>query len=153
MFVKAELVKTTPEHAGYQELVKLLDADLRVRDGEDHAFYAQYNKSDSIRHVIVALINNKAVGIGAFKPYEEGVAEIKRMYVLPDQRGRGIARQVLAALESWVKEKNYQRCILETGIHQPEAISLYKSSGYTVIPNYGQYAGVDDSVCMEKIVS
>lgn len=147
------LVKTTPEHPGYKKLVPLLDADLRIRDGEDHAFYAQYNKSDSIRHVIVAIRNDIAVGIGAFKQYEEGVAEIKRMYVLPEQRGQGIARQVLHALEEWAKENNYRRCILETGVHQPEAIQLYKSSNYAVIPNYGQYAGVADSVCMEKLLA
>ena len=152
MVTELQLIKATTQHPGYQELVPLLDAELRVRDGEDHAFYAQYNKSDSIRHVVVAMLSENAVGIGAFKEYEKDVAEIKRMYVLPEYRGQGIAMQILATLESWIRENNYRRCILETGIHQPEAIRLYKKCGYTVIPNYGQYAGVDESICMEKFI-
>ena len=152
MVAELQLIKATTQHPGYQELVPLLDAELRVRDGDDHAFYAQYNKSDSIHHVIVAMLFENAVGIGAFKEYEKGVAEIKRMYVLPEYRGQGIAMQVLASLEEWARENNYPRCILETGIHQPEAIRLYKKCGYTVIPNYGQYAGVEESICMEKFV-
>jgi putative acetyltransferase len=146
------LIRTDASHADYQELVRHLDADLRIRDGEDHAFYAQFNKSDDIRHVILAYENDMAVGCGAIKAYTADTMEVKRMYVPPEMRGKGIAAAVLQALESWAGELGFRKCILETGIKQPEAIGLYKKCGYTVIPNYGQYAGVDNSVCFEKIV-
>ena len=76
--------------------------------------------------------------------------EVKLMYTAPEQRGQGIAGQVLGNLESWAHELGYARCLLETGIRQPYAIRLYEKHGYTRIPNYGQYAGVANSVCMEK---
>jgi GNAT superfamily N-acetyltransferase len=74
------------------------------------------------------------------------------MFVLPEYRGKGIAGAVLAELETWAADLGYARCILETGQMQPEAIRLYLKSGYAIIPNYGQYAGVENSVCMEKIL-
>ena len=72
------------------------------------------------------------------------------MFVLPEYRGRGIASAVLSELEAWARELGYTRCILETGKKQPEAIRLYQKSGYTIIPNYGPYEQVENSVCMEK---
>lgn len=134
-------------------LVTHLDKDLAIRDGEVyHEFYAQYNKSDDIKHVVVAYDGDEAVGCGAIKHYEDGVVEVKRMYVLSNQRGKGIAAQVLKELEQWAVELGYTKAILETGKKMPEAIGLYKKSGYVITPNYGQYAGVDDSVCFEKIL-
>jgi GNAT superfamily N-acetyltransferase len=76
--------------------------------------------------------------------------EIKRMYTLPESRGRGIAAKVLSDLENWTKELSFERCILETGKKQPEAIALYKKNGYKLIPNYGQYAEVENSLCFKK---
>jgi GNAT superfamily N-acetyltransferase len=78
------------------------------------------------------------------------VVEIKRMFVLPEHRGKGIAGQILQQLEIWAAEGNNSTCILETGKKQPEAIALYKKAGYKIIPNYGQYENVENSVCMEK---
>jgi len=144
------LIRTGSHHPDYQKLVALLDADLRVRDGDDHAFYAQFNKSDAIQHVILAYDGNQAVGCGALKHYESGTMEVKRMYVSESCRGKGIASTVLPALEQWAKELHAGRLILETGTMQPEAIALYKKQGYAVIANYGQYAGVANSVCFEK---
>jgi putative acetyltransferase len=72
------------------------------------------------------------------------------MFVEPASRGKGIAQQVLAELELWAKELHYTACILETGKKQPEAVALYTKSGYTIIPNYGQYLNVENSVCMKK---
>jgi GNAT superfamily N-acetyltransferase len=74
------------------------------------------------------------------------------MYTLPEMRGQGVAGQVLSALEDWACELGYEKCVLETGKKQPEAIRLYEKSGYRRIQNYGQYAGVENSVCFEKIV-
>ncbi len=79
-----------------------------------------------------------------------GAMEVKRMYTLPEYRGKGIAAAVLNELEKWAAELGCGRCVLETGMKQPEAIRLYEKSGYSVIPNYGQYAGLENSVCFEK---
>lgn len=147
-----QLLRTDSHHPGFAELVKLLDADLALRDGEEHDFYAQYNKTDNIKHCIVASWQNVPVGCGALKSYSPERMEIKRMFVLPAYRGRGVASQILAELEKWTSELSYGGCILETGIKQPEAIALYQKNGYYRIPNYGQYAGVQNSVCFEKIL-
>jgi putative acetyltransferase len=146
------LVRTDSDNADFRELVALLDKDLQIRDGAEHSFYAQFNKIDKIREVVVAYENETAVGCGALKEYEPNVAEIKRMFVREGKRGRGIAGQILSELETWAKELNFTECILETGLKQPEAIRLYKKSGYEIIPNYGQYVNVANSVCMRKSI-
>ena len=147
------ITRTDSTNADFISLVKELDADLAIRDGEDHAFYAQYNKIDLIKHVVVAYLDETPVGCGAIKEYSEGVTEVKRMYTNPDLRGKGIASTVLKELEKWAAELHYSRCILETGIKQPEAIALYTKNSYHRIPNYGQYEGVLDSVCFEKVLT
>jgi putative acetyltransferase len=144
------LKRTNSDHKDFQELVKALDIDLKIRDGEDHAFFAQFNKIDALKHVVVAYHNEKPVGCGAVKEYAANVMEVKRMYVPPEFRGKGIATRVLQELEKWSKELGYEKCILETGEKQPEAIQLYTKNNYKVIPNYGQYADVASSVCFEK---
>lgn len=146
------LLRTDFNNADFRDLVSLLDEDLRIRDGAEHDFYAQFNKIDKIHSAVVAYKAGKALGCGAFKEYASGVAEIKRMYVLEDARGRGVAKKILSELEIWAKELNFSECILETGLKQPEAIGLYKTSGYEIIPNYGQYEGVGNSVCMKKAI-
>lgn len=148
-----KLLRTDSDNADFRKLVALLDADLAIRDGAEHSFYAQYNKIDKIREVIVAYENETAVGCGAFKEYSRGTAEIKRMYVRENMRGKGIAGKILNELEVWAKELNFAECVLETGLKQPEAIGLYQKSGYEIIPNYGQYAGVENSVCMRKLIN
>ena len=144
------LLRTDAHHPGFAAMVKLLDADLAVRDGKEHSFYAQFNKTVGLKHCIVALWQNEPVGCGALKHYSPRQMEIKRMFVLPAYRGRGIASQILAELEKWAAELSYVGCILETGVKQPEAMALYQKNGYHRIPNYGQYAGVLNSVCFEK---
>lgn len=143
-------IRTDSTNPDFRALVVLLDQELRVRDGDEHAFYAAYNKIDSLAHVVVAYLDDVPVGCGAVKKYSEGIAEIKRMFVPPDHRGQGIAGAVLLELERWAAELGFAECILETGKKQPEAIRLYEKCGYTVIPNYGQYHGVENSVCMMK---
>ena len=144
------LTKTDSDNKDFISLVKLLDAELAERDGEDHPFYAQFNKIDKIKYVVVAYENDKPLSCGAIKEYSTETMEVKRMYTLPESRGKGIATKVLIELEKWAKELSFEKCILETGKKQPEAIALYKKNGYKLIPNYGQYAGVDNSVCFEK---
>ncbi|PTX14389.1 acetyltransferase (GNAT) family protein [Pontibacter mucosus] len=145
-----QIIRTDSNNPDFRLLVSLLDQDLAVRDGAEHAFYAQYNKLVKIQQVVMAYQEGMAVGCGAIKPFETGVAEVKRMYVREELRGQGIARQVMQELERWAAELGYTSCILETGKKQPEAISLYQKCGYTLIPNYGQYKGVENSVCMQK---
>ena len=144
------ITRTDSDNTDFKTLVALLDADLRIRDGEEHSFYAQFNKIDKIKHAVVAYQNNIAVGIGAIKQYSDKSAEIKRMYVLPECRRQGVAQAILNTLEQWAAELHFESCILETGKKQPEAIELYKKYGFHLIPNYGQYENVENSVCMEK---
>ena len=144
------LKRTNSDDRDYQKLVVELDKDLAIRDGDEHAFFAQYNKSDSIKYVVVAYENKVAVGCGAIKEYQKDIVEIKRMFVPVEKRGKGIASVILTELEKWAAELKYKKCILETGKKMPEAIQLYKKSNYNLIKNYGQYAGVESSVCFEK---
>ena len=144
------IVRTDAAHHDFMELVKLLDADLARRDGEVHSFYAQFNKIDKIKYVVLAYENDKPLGCGAMKEHGSDTVEIKRMYVAPVSRKKGIATAILSELEKWAMELSYAKCILETGKKQPEAIGLYKKNGYRVIPNYGQYAEAENSVCFEK---
>jgi putative acetyltransferase len=132
------------------DLVELLDADLAIRDGEDHSFYNQFNSIKQIKYALVSFENNKPVGCGAIKEYSTQAMEVNRMFILSDSRGKGFASLILAELENWALELGFEKCILETGNMQPEAIALYGKNGYCKIPNYGQYAGVENSLCFEK---
>jgi GNAT superfamily N-acetyltransferase len=143
-------IRTTSDNKDFRELVTALDADLRIRDGEEHSFYAQFNKIDALKYVVVAYDDDTAVGCGAIKEYSKDTMEVKRMYVSVNKRGQGVASSVLKELEKWAVELNYSKCVLETGKKQPEAIALYKKSNYKIIPNYGQYENVENSVCFEK---
>ena len=143
-------VRTDSNNEHFIELVKLLDADLAIRDGEDHSFYAQFNKIDLIKYAVVAYENNIPLGCGAIKAFDANTMEIKRMYVKPESRGKGIASKILSELEAWASELSYNKCLLETGIKQPEALRLYTKNGYERIPNYGQYSDIIGSLCFEK---
>lgn len=145
------LKRTTSQDPDFQYLTALFDEYLVIIDGDEKDFFAQFNKIE-LKNVVVCYENNLAVGCGAFKEYEPQVAEIKRMFVHPEHRNKGIASQVLTELESWAKELHYEKCILETSYKLESAIILYKKSGYGIIGNYGQYIGVESSVCMEKII-
>ncbi len=145
------LKRTGADDKNFEQLAKLLDEELKIRDGEEHAFYAQLNKTNTLTHVIVAYDGEEAVGCGAIRVYSEDTMEVKRMYVMAGKRGRGVASVILAALESWCKELNYTKCILETGKNQPEAIRLYEKNNYTRIAPYGRYKVAANSVCFEKI--
>ncbi|MBX7051264.1 MAG: GNAT family N-acetyltransferase [Flavobacteriales bacterium] len=149
-FSHLKIDRTDSSNTDFQQLVVHLDQDLRIRDGEDHAFFAQFNKIDQIKHVLVAYVDDVAVGCGAIKHYGDSIVEIKRMFVLPEYRKQGIASSILFQLEQWAYELGYKKCILETGKKQPEAIALYQNCHYQMIPNFGQYIGVENSVCFEK---
>lgn len=147
------LIRTNSDNKDFIDLVKLLDAELAEIDGEEHVFYAQLNKTDTIKHVIVAYENERPMSCGAIREHSSTMMEVKRMYTLPEYRGKGLATKVLNELEKWASELSYQKCILETGWRQPDAIRLYEKNGYSRIPNYGKYAGIVNSVCFEKEVT
>ena len=144
------LIRKNSDNPDFNGLVRLLDQDLQVRDGAEHAFYAQFNKVSAIRYAVVAYRGDEPVGCGAFKEFAGELVEIKRMFVQPAHREQGIAQAILAELEQWAQELHYTGCVLETGKNQPEAIRLYQKVSYQVIPNCGQYAGVGNSVCLQK---
>ncbi len=143
-------IRTDSTHADFKKLVTELDAELRIRDGDESEFFEQFNKSDSIKYAVIIYQNGVAVGCGALRPYTNDKIEVKRMYVPLEHRSKGLATVVLKELEKWALELGYHHLILETGIRQPEAIKLYTKNGYNGIPNYGQYQGVSSSVCFEK---
>jgi GNAT superfamily N-acetyltransferase len=147
------LQRTDSDDHDFQALVRELDKDLAIRNGEDHSFFAQFNKITAIKHVVLAFENEQVVGCGAIKEYDAETMEVKRMFVPLEKRGKGIASSVLKELEHWAKELGYQTCVLETGRKQPEAIAVYKKNNYRIIQNYGQYANVESSVCFEKHIS
>jgi putative acetyltransferase len=143
-------LRTTSDNADFCRLIDDLNRELHARYGKQQEFFNQFNKLDTIKHTLVAYDGTDAVGTGAVRQYSADTIEIKRMFVPAERRGKGIASIVLAELEKWSREMNYKRCILETGSRLPEAVKLYQKSGYERIANYGQYAGVKDSLCFEK---
>jgi len=145
-----KILRTTSENPDFQKLVKQLDAYLAVMDGDEHDFYHQYNKIDMLKNCIVIFDNDEAIACGAIKEFDSKSMEVKRMFTLPEKRGKGLASAILKELETWAKELGYEKTVLETGKRQTEAIALYNKCGYKVIPNYGQYIGVDNSICFEK---
>ncbi len=146
------IVRTTSAHPSFVALVRHLDAYLAHIDGDEHAFYAQFNKIAALQNVVVALNGDTPIGCGAFKPFDEKSVEVKRMYVLPEWRGKGVAGLVLADLERWAAELGYGRCLLETGLRMPDAVAFYTKNGYGRMENFGQYVGMENSVCFEKKV-
>ena len=142
--------RTTSEDADFRLLVAELDAELARRDGAEHVFYHQFNGIAHLNRAVVAYLQGRPVGGGALKEFGEDALEVKRMYTRPGYRGRGVAGQVLCALEQWAAGEGFGRCVLETGRRQPEAIALYERHGYVRIPNFGPYAGVANSLCFEK---
>ncbi|HTL09102.1 MAG TPA: GNAT family N-acetyltransferase [Chitinophagaceae bacterium] len=146
------LRRTDATDPDFIKLVRQLDADLAARDGADHQFYAGFNTLGNIKHAVLAYEGEEPVGCGAIKHFNEEAMEVKRMYTLPAHRGKGIAGTVLQELERWAAALGYPKCVLETGKRQPEAIRLYLHHGFTQIPNYGQYAGVENSCCFEKVL-
>jgi GNAT superfamily N-acetyltransferase len=141
-----------PDSSEARVLIDALDAELRQRYPETtdvHGLHTQ-DADDPRLIFLVARIADRSVGCGAVRELEPGVGEVKRMFVEPSCRGRGIARQILMALEAAARASGYLALRLETGTRQPEAIRLYRSAGYREIPLYGEYVGNLRSLCFEK---
>ncbi|MDK2966048.1 GNAT family N-acetyltransferase [Lacrimispora sp.] len=111
--------------------------------------YDKFNQRDSIHDVVVAYHEGEPVACGAFKLFDENHAEIKRVFVDPSHRHMGLGAELIRRLEAKAKMSGYRWCILETGRMLEAAYAMYKKAGYQMIPNYGQYEGMEDSICME----
>jgi len=145
-----ELIRTTSENSDFRKLVNALDEDLYQRNGEAQLQYRQYNQVDLINHVVVIYFEGKPVGCGCYKRFDDQTVEMKRMFVLPEMRGKQLAARMLQELERWALEEGNTGAVLETGHKQVEAIRLYKVAGYSLIENYGQYIGMEESICFRK---
>lgn len=146
-----ELKRTSSEDVDFETLIGLLDQDLERRYPDTRDFFQPLNKIKLGAKAVVAYEDGKPVGCGCFREAAENqTVEIKRMYVLDEKRGRGVAGQVLRELETWAKETGKERAILETGYGQPEAIALYTKNGYVEIERYAPYTDSEESVCMGK---
>ncbi|MDC7995680.1 GNAT family N-acetyltransferase [Altibacter sp. HG106] len=149
---KLQCVKTNSAHPDFAPLVDKLNQELAARDGDEHAFYDQFNSIEHLQHVMVGYLEEEAICCGAFKIREDEQVEVKRMYTLPDYRGRGFGLKLLSELEAWAQSLGVEKVLLETGKRQPEAIRLYQKAGYRSIENYEPYVGVENSVCFEKLL-
>ncbi len=147
-----ELKRTNSDNPAFQSLVAKLNLYLAEINGDKHDFFMQYNNIDVLNNVIVIYKNNILVACGAIKEYDSKSMEIKRMFVPSEQRRNGYASYVLDELQKWSKELGYSKCILETSKNMTEAVALYTKHNFQVIPNYGQYANVESSVCFEKAI-
>ncbi|MBO9693999.1 GNAT family N-acetyltransferase [Chryseobacterium sp.] len=146
------IFRTDSAHTDFQNLVKSLDAALSEHNGENDSFFAQFNKIDTIKNCVVAYIDDIPAACGAFKPLSEETVEIKRMFTNPEFRKKGLASAIVKELERWAAELSFKKAVLETSRDLKNAISVYEKNGFYRIPNYGQYAGVEQSVCYEKVL-
>ena len=146
-----QLLKTTNTDTRFIALCSELDADLKKQNGQQmQALYKKYNTLERIKHVVLALQNEAPVACAALKEYAPDTAEVKRVFTKPHCRGQGLAVAVMATLEQLAKQQGYTRLVLETGLNMLPAQRLYHRLGFHQIQNYGQYATLPDSYCMEK---
>ena len=145
-----KFIRTTSENVDFRNLVDALDDDLYQRNGEGQLQYRQYNQIDKIKNAVVIYFDGKPVGCGCFKPFSDKTVEMKRMFILPEMRGKQLAARMLQELETWAVEEGNTAAVLETGYRQIEAQRLYSVAGYFRTENYGQYIGMEDSICYRK---
>jgi GNAT superfamily N-acetyltransferase len=145
-----QLKRTNNQNPDFLYLIPLLDQDLRSRYNDLQDTYDQHNVIVNVDTVIIAYAEEKPVGCGCFKQFNDSSVEMKRMYVKPEFRRQGISSLILDELEKWAKESGFVNAVLETGNLQAEAIAMYEKLGYKVIPNYPPYESIDSSICMQK---
>jgi putative acetyltransferase len=145
-----ELKRTNNQNPDFLYLIPLLDKDLRSRYNDLQDTYDQHNVIVNVDTVIIAYEDGAPVGCGCFKKFDDSSVEMKRMYVKPEYRRKGISSTILNELEQWATETGFERAVLETGNLQEEAIAMYEKLGYKIIPNFPPYEAMDTSICMEK---
>lgn len=136
-----------------QELVRELDDYFFDNWGDIAGQYQKYHDLSKMACAVVAYVGHSAVGCGCWKPLDAATAEVKRMYVRPDFRRNGVAREILTALEDHAVRNGCHRMVLETGAAMPDAIASYERMGYVRCPAFGAFVGDEICVCMEKAVS
>jgi putative acetyltransferase len=148
-----EITLVDPRIPEARELIEALSEELAQRYDYMDDGSGNFRPEDVLAArggFVIGRAEGRAVACGAFRPLQDNVAEIKRMFVVPDCRGRGYAKVVLTELERLARENGYTTVRLETGNRQPEAIRLYERSGYHRIANYSIYVESESSVCFEK---
>jgi putative acetyltransferase len=144
------LLKTSSDNPHFHGLVAQLNAHYSPLNGEKDDFYRQFNTLDALKHVVLAYQDGKPVGCGAIRAFSDSAMEVKRMFVVPELRRHGMASSILNHLENWAKELGYSETVLETLKTETKVVAMYAKNGYEVIPNFGQYEGIDSSICMKK---
>jgi GNAT superfamily N-acetyltransferase len=136
-----------------RRLVAALDAHLASRYAPEQRF-GPHLKAEHVAPgvglFVIARAEERAVGCGALRRRDASTVEVKRMFVEPEMRGRGVARAILDHLESAARSMGADRLVLETGIYQEEAIGLYRGAGFKAVDCFDEYTGVPTSVCFEK---
>lgn len=145
-----EIIRTTSDNPDFKKLTDKLDDELCLIYNTKKEDFEEYNRIVDLNTVVLAYKDKKIAGCGCFKTLNEATIELKRMYVEPEFRGRGIASALVAEIEKWAMEKGYLSAFLETGKGQPQAIALYNKLGYSPVTDLIQYAVSDYSVCLEK---
>ncbi len=143
---------TNGRNSDFISLCHSLDSFLNevVGGEEKRAKYVPYNSLDDINDVIVVYDGGNAIGCASFKKYNAECAEVKRVFIKKEYRNQGLSRALMKKLEGVAKNQGYTSLILESGELLVSAMSLYRHIGYVVIPNYGQYKDMADSICMKK---
>jgi len=144
------LLRCNGSHPGFRKLIIELDRHLRSFKSDHEDIYISHNIVSEDVCVSLVLLGNQPVGCACLRHYKEGTFELKRMFVQKEHRGKGLSRRILQDLEEWAVSLGYTTILLETGKILKEAHELYRSSGFTIIENYGPYMGVPESLCFEK---
>ncbi len=138
-----------------RRLVSALDAHLASRYAPEQRFGPNLKPqqlASGVGTFLVARVEGRAVGCGAVRLLDPTTVEVKRMYVEPELRGHGVAKEILNRLEAAARELGAARAVLETGVYQDEAIGLYRRAGYTQLDCWDEYATSPTSVCFEKTI-
>lgn len=149
-----EFIFTNGKNSDFADLCALLDESLDKLAGHviDRSAYIQYNTLEKIHDVVLVYDDALPVACAGFRQYSEGVAEVKRVFVREEYRGRGLSKAMMARIEKRAFDKGYRVLILETGAPLVQAIGLYTGLNYQIIDNYGPYQHMKQSICMQKIL-
>jgi len=149
-----KVIYTDGCNQGFIQLCYLLDAYLNdlVGGEENRTLYLPYNTLEDIHDVVMVYEDNKPIGCASFKFYEEGIAEVKRVFIKKEYRGKGVSKDLMSLLEKRAKQRGFHKLVLESGAPLVEAMGLYYKMGYAIMENYGQYKDMEESICMQKIL-
>ena len=150
--IPMDFIRTDGKNKDFIENCRLLDMDLDRRVGKKikRDKYTEVNQLDEINEAIVVYEGSKAIGGGAIRRYDDETVELKRVFIHTEYQGQGIGSKLVSLLIEWSVELGYKRMILETGELLVESCAVYRKLGFKVIPNYGPYVNMPESLCMEK---